>query len=231
MASLFPIGAIANGSNSGTIDSISYTLFEPNAGCVPNRIYNILTTLFENKTMLARKKAEPYLSLTYNYNNIFSREYLQIEHFVDSIAEDGLNSFLAIDFSHGQTPSSISAVSSDWVVSIDNTRLYSTTANQKADNAVMWDGRGAFMLSDVVGLSANTSITMDVSNAAVTFGNLSLANAQTFGMLYPVYTVYLVSNSLSNFKTTDYWNENANTSEDGGYMFSGSLSFIGKFKI
>jgi len=227
MASLFPIGTIAQDSDSGTIDGVSYALFEPNAGCSVSRMYNVLTTMFENKTLSTRKKAEPYITVTYNYNNIFSREYLQIEHFIDSVAEDALNSFFVVDFSHGQSCSITSPVT-NWVVAIDNTRLYSAIANQRADNAVLWDGSGSFMLSDVVTVTTNTSITLDYTTY---YGNLSEANADSYGMLFPVYTVYAVPNSLSGFKPTEYWDDDISLSHDGGYMYSGSIGFIGKYRV
>ena len=224
---IFPIGTVSNGSSSGTIDGISYSMFEPNVTCHSNKVHTILVTQFENQSLLTRKKALPFLTITYEYADIFNREYRQIEHFVDDV-EDALSSFFVVDFSKGLTPSSITLSSGDWVVAIDNTRLYSSTANQKANRAFIWDGIN-WKEGQIASVSTNTSITVDID--ANNYGALSLADAQTNGMVYPLYEVYLTQNALQNFKSTKFIHADINNSEDGGYMKTGKITFVTKYKV
>jgi len=220
---LFPIGTV-DATSTGTIDSVVYSFFEPNMGCTSNPVYTTLVTRFKNQTMLSRKKAEPSLTLNYQYQGIFTREYRQIEHFVDS-KDDALTSFYAIDFSRPQTPSAIATDSGDWKCSITNTRYYSTIDNQKAYWVFVWDGNN-FKLGNVTALVTNTSVTLDLD-----YGDISLANAQASGKIYPVYQVYFADNALSSFKTEDYIDENINLTEDGGFTYTGNVSFVSKYKI
>jgi len=220
---LFPIGTVGSAS-TGTVDSVTYSFFEPNMGCVSNPVYTTLATRFKNQTMLSRKQAEPYLTINYTYQGIFTREYRQIEHFVDS-KEDALTSFYTIDLSRPQTPSAFTEDGGDWKCSITNTRYYSTIDNQKAYWIFVWDGSN-FKLGNVTALVTNTSVTLDLD-----YGDLSFVNAQSNGRIYPVYQVYFADNTLSNFKTEDYIDENINLTEDGGFTFSGSVSFISKYKV
>ena len=52
MARIFPLGTVSAASDTGTIDSITYSFFEPNSGCVSNPVHNILTTRFEDQMLL-----------------------------------------------------------------------------------------------------------------------------------------------------------------------------------
>ena len=224
---IFPLGEISAASSSGTIDSVSYSLFEPNSGCYTQRIYNTLVTRFEQQSMLTRKKALPFVTLSYQYDGIFTREFRQLEHFVEDL-DDALTSFYAIAFDQGITPSSITNSGGDWVCAVDNTRRFSTVTNNKAYRAVVWDGLN-WKEGIVTALVANTSITLDVDTN--NYGNLSLANAQSGGIVYPLYEVYFSDNVLSNFKTGDYIKDTINTSKDGGYTWSGNITMIGKYKV
>lgn len=225
---VFPIGSISASNSQGTIDSISYDQFEPNSGCRSYPIFNNLVTTFQSQTILTRKTAEPYLTLEYTYDNIFAREYRQIEHFIRK-KEDSLNSFYVVDWYNGISPSNITNSGGDWVVSIDDTRLYSTISNQKANRAFVWDGSN-WKEGTILSLIANTSVTVDVDTN--NYGALTLANAQANGMIYPLYQCFLIPQSLQNFKSGDFVpKENIDTSNDGGYMVSGSISFISKYKV
>lgn len=224
---IYPIGTISAASSQGTIDSVTYNMFEPNLRCSSTEKHNILVTRFEQQTLLTRKKAEPMLLITYEYDNILDREFKQIEHFIYSM-DDGLTSFFVIDFSKGQTPSAISA-SGDWTVSIDNTRLYSATTNYKANRAVLWNGRN-FKEGQITTVNANTSVVVDVDTN--NYGALSLADAQSGAILYPLYQVYASANALSNFKTTIHVPiSKINIGSIGGWMRSGSISFVSKYKV
>jgi len=227
MAYLFPIGTMANSSSSGTIDSRSYTFFEPNMGCKTTSSYNNLITTFEQKTILTRKKSEAYIVIMYSYNNILTSEYRCIEHFIDSIAEDGLNSFYVVSFDRGTTPTSIALSGSNWVVSMPDTRYYSATANTKANAAFLTDGVN-WKAGAISALTANTSVTVELTVAP--YGNLSLANAQLNANIYPIYECYLSPNQLTGFEKTHFIDAKINSSSDGGFLFEGSLSFVGKYK-
>ena len=224
---IFPIGTAVAATNLATIDSKKYAFFEPNKSVSSNKMHTTLVTRFENQSMLTRKKAEPFLMITYEYEDIFDREYRQVEHFLDDV-DDALTSFRVVDLSKGKKPSAITDSSGDWVVSISNTRMYSATANLRADSAFVWNGR-AWKEGSVSAITANTSITLDVD--ASNFGNLSLANAQTGGIVYPTYVCYANPNQLSNFKSTKYWNDDVDFSSDGGWMRSGTVSFVSKYKV
>lgn len=226
---IFPIGTVSSSSSDGTIQSVSYGLFEPNSKVISKKQYANLITAFQNQTLLTRKKAEPVLLIQYNYENIFTKEFRQIEHFIDNIGEESLNSFYAVDWSKGQTPSSITDSSGDWVVAIDSTFLYSTIANQKADHALIWDASN-WKEGSITSISANTSVTVDVDTND--YGALTLTNANSRGMIYPLYQCYLVPGTLETFDTGGFvWGKDADLNGIGGYVYSGSISFITKHKI
>jgi hypothetical protein len=224
---IFPIGLVAAASDQGTLNSISYDMFEPNDGCNSTYQFDILTTMFQNKMMLTRKKSERVLTVEYRYNNILEREYRQIEHFLSEM-DESLTSFWLVDFSQGQTPTGIVESASDWIVSLDSTIRYSTTTNYKANRAFIKYG-SSWKEGSVVGISTNTSVTVDVDTS--NYGNLSITNANLYAMIYPMYEVYAMQNSLSNLKTTVYVSKDISLNQNGGWMRSGNISFVGKYKV
>jgi hypothetical protein len=224
---IFPIGTISADSSSGTVDDISYDMFEPNLSCRSTPVYNILVEKFEQQTMHTRKKSEAMMVFLYEYDNILDREYRQIEHFIHD-KEGSLTSFYLVDFSKGITPSSISESSGDWVISIDDTRLFSSITNKKSYHGFVWDGLN-WKEGTIASISDNTSITLDVDTN--NYGGLSLANAQKNGILYPMYIVYAAEGIISNFKNTVFIDGSINKSSDGGWMRSGSANFVSKYKI
>ena len=179
--------------------------------------------------MLTRKKAPPTLQITYSYENIFDREYRSIEHFNYDV-NDALDSFLIVDFSMGKRPTQISdgGGGNSWVVNISDTRLFSTVSNMKSSYAFLkW--RDAWRIGDVSAITANTSITIDSS--ATSYGALSLSDANLYGYLFPVYTCRFAPNALANMKTTVYVDEAINLTGDGGWMRSGDITFLSKYKV
>ena len=224
---IFPIGTISAASSSGTMDSVSYTMFEPNLKCNSQKSFNILTTRFEDQTLLARKKSEPRIAITYEYSDIFDREFRQIEHFTEDV-EDALNSFHVVDFNRGLTPSSVTDSSGDWVVAIGNTKDYSTTTNKKANRAFLWDGL-TWKEGDVVTVTTNTSIKVNVDGS--NYGSLVVARANTDAMVYPLYECYFNPNVLQNFKPTKFFQGDTSLTADGGFMKSGSIIFTSKYKV
>ena len=219
---LFPIGTITDSHDYGTIDSINYYIFEPNDGSRSQPTYNILVSAYQDQTKLTRKKSEARLSITYKYKNIFQKEYQQIEHFTDAM-DDALTSFYAIDWSRGRKPTSVTNTLGVWTVAIDNTRLYSTLANQKANYALLWDG-SSYKMGTVTTITAGTSIEVTVA-----YGNLAVAAANSNAYLYPVYCVYFMPGVLSSFEPTEYLPESINLTSDGGWMKSGNLIFTSKY--
>ena len=224
---LFPIGTTSS-VNYGTIDGLQYDMFEPNAGCTSHKIHTTLLTTFQDQTMLSRKKAEPYLNITYNYTYIFDREYRQIEHFVDDV-DDALTSFYTIDWSQGRSPSNIASTAGDWVVSMDRTLSYTATANMKSNKMFVWNG-SSWKMGDVSSLTKNASITLNVSSTVrggLSHNDITLSKT----LVYPVYEVRLTPNVLSNFERTVYWKEQIKNDKDGGFMRSGNVSVLTKYKV
>lgn len=227
MAKLFPVGSISNSSNNGTIDSVSYSFVEPNGACDSAPLSHVLTSMYEQQIILTRKKAQTTLTIAYEYSNIFDKEYRQIEHFNNDV-DDALESFLVVDFSKGVKPSSVSDGGGSWVISMSNTRLYSAIANQKSPYVFLKYGDG-WRLGSVTSISANTSVTIDVGGSD--YGALSLANANAHGHAYPVYTCYFQPNTLTNLKTTVYVDDTLTLTGCGGWMRSGAITFLSKYKV
>lgn len=230
MSYLFPIGTISSLSSSGVIDGISYSLFEPNNGCISVDNYNNLVHEFDNKTLFTRQKALPFISILYSYENIWTREYNQIRQFVN-LVDDSLISFLAVDWSKGQEPSSISGT--DWstanVISIDDTSLYSSITNYKSNTVLIWDGGSDWKIGTVSLVTANTSITVNVTGN--NYGALSFTNANSLGYIYPIYTCYLQAGALANFSKGEYIKQPVGLNQIGGFLYSGTISLRGKYKI
>jgi len=154
MTTLFPIGTLTANVGTGTIDSISYSMFEPNDKCKSTQVYNNYVTLFQQQTMLTRKKSLPFIKISYSYKDIFSSEYNQIAHCVDSL-EDNLNPILVVDFSQGINPSSIT---SNFVCTVTNARLFSKIANQKA-HWIYYSNGSKWKLGTVSNIVTNTVIS------------------------------------------------------------------------
>ena len=225
---LFPIGSVAASSSTASINGIDYNLFEPNNGCRSYDQFNNLVTPFENQILLTRQKALPMLTIEYTYDNIFDREFRQLEHFLYTISSGKLNSFYVVDWSRGIKPSNIANASGDWLCSISDTRYFSTTTNYKSYYGLIWSGR-EFKIGNVVTLVANTSITLDID--AFNYGSLSLSNAQAMGILYPVYEVYANVDNLSDFQVGAFADDKFAGDKDAGYMRSGNITFSTKYKV
>jgi hypothetical protein len=219
---LFPIGLVENSKDYGVMDSCNYYIFEPNSSTMSQPTYNNLVTLFNNQARMTRKKAEPHLSIHYNYENIFDKEYRQIEHFVDFV-EDALNSFYTVDWSRHQKVTNVVADVGDWKVYVSRTRIYSTTENKNANYMILWNGT-SWKLGQVVSIINSSYVKI-----TPLYGNLTLASAVTFSLAYPVYCVYFTPAALSEFEATVLVNAPSGSYEDGGWMRSGNLTFISKY--
>jgi hypothetical protein len=190
---------------------------------------NILVAPYQDQTMLTRKKSLPYLAISYEYDNILDREYNQIDHFIYSV-DDALTSFHVVDLSKGRKPSLVASVTDKWRITIDNTRLYSSVTNEKANKIFIYNGV-SWKLGNVSHVTTNASIAVDLSSYHRGSLKYSETSKEPSVLVYPVYEVYLTPNALSNFKTTTYWQEDViTTTGNGGYMRSGIVSFISKFR-
>jgi len=216
---IFPIGTISSGSSSGTVNSISYTMFEPNKRCKSNTTYNNLTTKFQNQTMLVAKKAEPFLTITYEYENIYTREFRQIDSFINDNGE-GLVSCYAADFSRGIVPTAVASIGGDWYVSMDNTNLYSSIANMKANRAFIYNGL-SWKEGQITSITTNASIVVDVDTYG--YGSLTASQADSKGYIFPLYEVYINQGSISTFEPTVFIQEGINNTSDGGWMYTGNV--------
>ena len=225
---LFPLGTLSGGSGNGTIDSVSYSFFEPNVKASSNARFSTLVTQFQSQTILARKKASPMLTISYEYNNIFLSEFSQIEHFLYS-KDEGVTSFYVVDLSKGILPTGI-ATTSTWTASIANTRLYSAVLNQKANYCFFSNGI-AWKLGLVTTVNANTSIVcnVDTNNYGIlTDVQGAVITGKRRTMIYPVYQCFASPQSLDSFSTGEYWN---NYDSERGFLYSGNITFTSKYHI
>jgi hypothetical protein len=223
---LFPIGDVCATYSRGIIDDISYSYFEPNNGCSSYKLYDNLITTFEQQTIQTRKKSLPNIIINYKYDNIFDKEYIQVEHFIDKVG-GGLDPFYVVDLSKGSKPSAIAPTSSTWTCSITNTLPYSITTNQKANYGFLWDGV-KFKIGSVTTVTANTSVVFTISTR---YGDLSSTNAKNDGLVYPVYNCYHNGDDISNFEITGYVNDKFNDLDTVGFLRSGEVSFNGKYHV
>jgi len=225
---LFPIGTISNNADTGTTAGVSYNFFEPNSKCGSTKAHNILVSRFQNQTAMTRKVTDPVLKLTYEYGDIFNREYKAIENFSDSV-DEALTSFLVVDLDNGKAPSSVASVTTTWAVTIDSTDRYSTVTNSKANRMFLWDGVSSWKMGTISSIDTNATVLINLNGSM--FGNLSLSDANSKAYTYPVYEAYMPQGALSNFKNTKYLDENITLGSDGGWMKSGKIEFVSKYKV
>lgn len=225
---LFPIGTLSSGSKYGTVDSVSYSFFEPNLK--PSSLTDIYSLLarFQNKTMLARKKASANLTINYEYENIYAWQQRQIEHFLYS-KDDAVTSFFVVDLSKGELPTVIDT-SSTWTASIPNTRLYSTTPNMKSNYCFFYNGN-VWKVGTVTTVNTNISIVCNVDtnnygSMTDTQGAVVTGNRRT--MIYPIYQCFASQGSLGALTPTDYW---PNNDSNRGWRYSGTISFTTKYRV
>jgi len=223
VAYLFPIGTVQNNA-TGLIDSVEYNMFEPNKGVTSKDVHNVLVSQFEQQSISTRKKANPFITLSYEYENIFAREYNQIEHFVNSIAQGGLSSFYVIDFSRGITPSSVHVTAGgNWQPALSNTRYWANTKIY----ACAYTATYGWRLAPYLTKTANASIT--INRSGVDYGDLTSTNFATYGKLYPAYEAFCVPDPIANFKIGPHINQDIDLTGDGGYTRSGTVAFVGKY--
>jgi hypothetical protein len=223
MAVLFPIGTLQNNSNLGVIASnYTYSMFEPNSLCDSKVIRSTIMGNFQNQTMFVRKVALPYLGITYTYENIFAREFAQIDHFISdsTTADGGATSFYVIDFSNGDLPTS---VTSGFHFHIPNTVKYSSISNQKSNNVFYWDGFD-FKVGVVTTTTATTVTTNTTANPYGAMTGTTFAAGTVW--VYPIYQCFL--SGSPDFKSTQFW---PSDDTNKGFLTSGSISFLSKYRV
>ncbi len=221
---LFPCGTINSSDSTGTLNHVTYTIFEPNENSSSKKIYYNLISSYETQILTTRQKAEPSLSITYTYKNIFNKEFQQIKHFVNHRSAE-LSSFYTINWETGFTPTTVASVAGNWQIVGDSTLDYSATSNMKSNYMILWDGN-KFRVGNVTAINSATRLTINP-----TYGNLGLSDAQSDANSYPVYEVRFSENPLNNFETTEYIGGTLSNSDFAGYMHSGTVSFISKYKV
>ena len=221
---LFPCGTINISDSTGTLNHITYNMFEPNENSSSKKIFYNLISPYETQILTTRQKAEPALAINYSYKDIFNKEYQQIKHFV-SHRDAELSSFYTIDWDTGFTPTTVASVAGDWQIVGDSTLNYSATSNMKSNYLILWDGN-RFRVGDVTAINSATRLTI-----SPTYGNLSLSTSQTDANAYPIYEARFSENPLKNFEPTEYIGGDLSNSDFAGYMHSGTVSFISKYKV
>ena len=221
---LFPCGTINSSDSTGTLNHVTYRMFEPNENSSSKKVFYNLLSSYETQILSTRQKAEPSLSIIYTYKDIFNKEFQQIKHFVSHRSAE-LNSFYTTDWENGFTPSTVASVAGNWQVVGDSTLDYSATSNMKSNYIMLWDGN-KFRVGDVTVINSATRLTMNPS-----YGNLSLSDAQSDANAYPIYEVRFSENPLKNFEPSVFIGGTLSNTEFAGYMHSGTVSFISKYKV
>jgi hypothetical protein len=224
---LFPMGDLSASLNTGSLNGINYSFFEPNAGCKGTTQYNNLISSFENQTISTRKKALNYLTIEYTYDGIFAREYNQIEHFIDSVG-GRLDPFYLVNLDKGIKMTNLTVASTTWICNMPNTLSFSNTMNYKANYGFFWDG-SRFKVGVVSTITSNVSVTFEM--ASLNYGTLPSGTAKANGMVYPMYQVYSTVDTLDNFNVGSYVDGKLNNSSDIGYMRSGNILFVSKYGV
>jgi len=211
---VFPIGLVDSTTESiGILDSIEYAFFEPNSKVTGADTYLVDELQMQDHTIATNKRGEPVRNFSYEYENIFDREYKEIEHFMSYVGE-ALTSCYAIDLSMGEP---IATVSSPYELTISLARKYSTVEHIKSNYAFVWNGSD-FMIGAVTDTDS-TSITLSHSYGLTTITN---------GKIYPMYEVYIVSGAIQNFKPVVFYESDT---ADSGWVWSGSVAFKTKYTV
>lgn len=213
---LFPVGELnaATTDSVGYIDSVSYSFFEPNNGASCINVFNVDSLKMKDMAISTYQLAKPMKKFTFSYENIFHREYSQLDAFTYAVGGN-LTSFHLANLSMGELYTGTVTVTS--TVSILAGRLYSTILNNKANYVLAYNGT-SFMVGTITAYSASS----------ISFTRAFGANSVENPMLSPIYEVYMGEDTMNNFQTAAF---NADTGTDGGWIWSGSISFISKYTV
>ena len=171
--------------------------------------------------MVTRKKAERSHVFTYSYENIWSRECLQIEKFFNSVY-GRVTSFYLADLSRIQR-ASLSLGGGNYTVTFGGslasfeTSYYTTTEGEGGQYVFVWDAAGLkFRLGKIATINTGVSV---VFPDATDYG--SLVAGTTPIVACPVYRVYFGQDQL-NAEPGEF---NPSDDADGGFMYSLDISF------
>lgn len=216
---IFPCGIVTTDPAGGTFGY----LFEPNDGANRQVVHTTLVSKTDSNFQVTRKKALAYHVFSYKYNNIWAREWLQIDRFFKSV--DGkLTSFYLVDFSHMQ-PCSMSGTTTRTItkggtIATLRTSDFTTTTGDGGNYACVWNpNSSAFIIGIVSSIAADTNITFP---AATAIGALA---ATTTGIIVaPVYECYFAEDQLQ-FEPGEF---NPSSDSEGGFLYTGSIGFLQK---
>jgi len=216
---LYPIGILtATDTSQGKWTSGGTgvnDLFEPNMGCTSQISDNVLVSQFENHAIQTRKRIPNFRNLKYSYEDIWSREYEQIERFFE-LRDGRAERFHVIDFSQNEKCTAMSITNSNVSASISDTHRFSTTSGRTGYYACAWKPtQASLVVGKMVSISADKQITFTAS-----WGDLSVYGGNIY--VYPVIECYF-GGDLNNFKQGEF---NPEDGDDRGYMYSGDVSFI-----
>ena len=214
---LFPIGTLNSSNSTGTYGSFA----EPNKNCSHNVVHTSLVAQMESNVLVTRKKAERSHIFTYSYENIWAREFLQIEKFFNAMY-GRVTSFYLADLSRMQR-SSLSLGGGNYTVTFGGsltsfeTSYYTTTEGEGGQYVFVWDAAGfKFRLGKIA--TINTSVSVVFPDAT---DYVDLAAGTTPIVACPVYRVCFGQDQL-NAEPGEF---NPSDDADGGFMYSLDISF------
>lgn len=216
---LFPCGTVTTNPLTGTFGY----LWEPNGGCDRKAIHTTLASKTDSNFQVTRKKASVYHVFSYTYDNIWAREFLQIESFFKSV-NGKLTSFYLVDFSHMQRcvmtdNETTRTITKGGSISVLRTTYFTTVADDGGNYACVWNPTTSeFIIGAVSSISSDISITFPEATAVG-----ALVAAPPSGIVVaPVYEVFFAEDQLQ-FELGEF---NPSDDNDGGFLYSGSIGFI-----
>lgn len=214
---LFPIGELQTDSSQGVIGSERFTFFEPNASVSSHKIFNVDALKRRDQTLRTSKKAEPFITFSYTYDNIFNREFTPIDMFM-SLVGGPLLSFFAPDLTKGERIKDPVAFPYQFKTTLR--RLYTAVVAHGANYALIWGGPGTGDLA----VAQVTSVETGYVLLSRLFGVANISNA----IIYPLYEVFLTEDSPGTWEPGDYLEE---STTEHGFLWSGKMSFSTRYPV
>lgn len=217
---LFPAGIVTT-TSTGSLG----LLFEANNGCDRKAIHTTLVSKTDSNFQVTRKKASVYHVFSYTYENIWAREFLQIERFFKSV-NGKLTSFYLVDFSHMQRCVMVDngatrTVTKGGSISVLRTNDFTTITDDGGNYACVWNPTtSSFIIGAISSISVDVSITFPEATA---IGALGSGITVSSGIVVaPVYKTFFAEDQLQ-FEPGEFV---PSDDSDGGFLYSGSIGFI-----
>ena len=211
---LFPIGELQTDSSQGVLDSDQFSFFEPNSKVLSHKIFAVDSVKLRDQTLRTTKRAEPFLTLVYEYDNIFNREFTPIDMFM-TLVGGPLEPFFTPDLTRGEKIKE--TVTFPYQFKSTLRRLYTPTVARGANYALVWNGTElALAHVDAVGTTH------------VLLSRLFGAGSLTHAVIYPVYEVFLSDDSASTWEPQSFVDTET---LDRGYTWSGKMSFTTRWPV